>query len=78
MKIDIIIASILDSFKAANPKIWAAIVLLLLLAETAVSSGQLDILGAPEGVSTVLNYLVLAASILLGARTTRYVNRPQE
>jgi hypothetical protein len=66
--IELYLAKIIDTFKAANPKIYAAVVLFLGTIIYLCDNGLGEIVGAE--LAEVVKYTTIVLGLLTGSRTT--------
>lgn len=76
MNVSLLLAPLIDKFKASNPKIYALVVVILVLVITGAESGTMyGLFEMTETVGQVIKWAGLALLALTGSRTTRYVKK---
>jgi hypothetical protein len=68
---DKILALFLDRFKAANPRVWAIMVVILVVIKYAITQGNLyGLIPIDSQIQPVMDWLAYAVALLIGSRTT--------
>lgn len=75
---DKILASIIDKFKAANPRIFGIIAILLFIVKYAIEQGSAYGLFQITGdFKTIADWITWVVALLMGSRTYNVLNEPQ-